>query len=113
MSSIDLSTTAGEGFVSLQLVGELDISNAPRVDQELRKIESEAPATVLDLRGLTFMDSTGLRLIVTADARAREEGRRFALIRGPDSVDRVFRITFVDKRLEFVDEPAELTREET
>ena len=37
---------------------------------------------VLDLRGLEFMDSSGLRLVVLADMRAREAGRRFALVRG-------------------------------
>jgi anti-anti-sigma factor len=52
------------------------------------------------------MDSTGLRTIVTADARAREEGRRLAIVRGPDAVHRVFSVTRLDERLDMIDDPA-------
>ena len=62
---------------------------------------------MLDLRGLEFMDSSGLRLVVMADMRAREAGRRFALVRGGDTVHRVFEITRMSERLEFVNAPEE------
>ena len=64
---------------------------------------------VLDLRGLAFIDSTGLRLIVSADARAREQGRRLAVVRGPEAVQRIFRVTRLDERLDMVDDPAAAT----
>ena len=67
----------------LALTGELDIAGAARVEQELERIEREPPATiVLDLRELAFMDSTGLRVIVAADGRAREQARRLVIVRG-------------------------------
>jgi anti-sigma B factor antagonist len=59
---------------------------------------------VVDLSKLTFLDSTGLRCIVTADERARAEGRRIVIVRGPDAVQRVFTITKLDDRLEMVDD---------
>ena len=62
---------------------------------------------ILDLRGLEFMDSSGLRLVVVADMRAREAGRRFALIRGDETVHRVFEITRMSERLDFVEDPEE------
>lgn len=113
MSRIEVSTDRrDEDVVTVELRGELDISNAGRVEQELLQIEGDRPAAlVLDLRGLNFMDSTGLRLVVAADARAREQGRRLVLVRGPDTVHRVFKITFVDKRLDFVDDPTEVRAE--
>jgi anti-anti-sigma factor len=59
---------------------------------------------VLDLSGLSFLDSTGLRLVVTADQRARDEQRRLAVVRGSESVQRVFSITRLDEHLEMVDD---------
>ena len=61
---------------------------------------------MVDLSKLTFLDSTGLRCIVTADERAREEGRRIVIVRGPDAVQRVFSITRLEERLEMVDDAA-------
>jgi anti-anti-sigma factor len=52
------------------------------------------------------MDSTGLRIVLSADARARAAGRRFVLVRGNDMVQRVLRITRLDERLEIVSDPA-------
>jgi anti-anti-sigma factor len=93
--------------VRLALVGELDIAGAGRVQEELERIERDAPATlVLDLRELAFRDSTGLRTIVAADDRAREQARRLVLVRGSDAVQRVIEMTRLDERLEIVDDPA-------
>jgi anti-sigma B factor antagonist len=109
VSVIDVSVQTDDGLVTVALTGELDISNAQRVEQELQRVEEDdgTQAIVLDLRKLAFMDSTGLRLVVAADARARERGRRFALVPGPEAVHRVFKITYVDRRLDFVDDPSD------
>ena len=86
--------------------GELDLSTAERLEDELRRHERDEPSTlVLDLRELTFMDSTGLRTVIAADARARERGIRLVIVRGSEDVDRVFRVTRMDEHLEMVDEP--------
>jgi anti-sigma B factor antagonist len=75
------------------------------VQEELRRIEAGSPPTlVVDLSKLTFLDSTGLRCIVTADERAREDGRRIVIVRGPDAVQRVFALTRLAERLEIVDD---------
>jgi anti-anti-sigma factor len=72
-------------------------------------VEAEGPAVlVLDLSDLTFLDSTGLRTVVTADERARENGRRLVVVRGPDAVQRVFAITRLEERLEMVDDASSL-----
>jgi anti-anti-sigma factor len=98
------------GLVHVTLVGELDLSTVAKVQEELRRIEAGSPPTVVvDLSKLTFLDSTGLRCIVTADERAREEGRRVVIVRGPDPVQRVFAITRLEERLEMVDDAATVT----
>jgi anti-sigma B factor antagonist len=109
MALLELDTHEENGTIRVALVGELDISSAPRVEEEIERLEAARPAVlVLDLRGLAFMDSTGLRLIVGADGRAREQGRRLAIVRGPDVVQRIFSVTRLDERLEMVDDPAGL-----
>jgi anti-sigma B factor antagonist len=108
MSPLDLNTEqVSDGTVRLAFAGEFDIATAPHVEEELARVEGERPALiVLDLRGLEFMDSTGLRAIVAADARAREDGRRVAIVRGPEAVQRIFEVTGLEERLEIVDDPA-------
>ena len=109
MKLLDLTTETAGATVRLALTGELDIAGAARVEQELERIEREQPATiVLDLRQLAFMDSTGLRVIVAADGRAREQGRRLAIVRGSDTVQRIIEMTRLDERLEIVDDLAAL-----
>jgi anti-anti-sigma factor len=106
---LDVMTEDRDGLVHVALVGELDLSTVAKVQEELRRIEASAPATlVVDLSKLTFLDSTGLRCIVTADERARAEGRRIVIVRGPDPVQRVFAITRLEERLEMVDDAASI-----
>jgi anti-anti-sigma factor len=110
VSILEVEITENGGVSILTLKGELDISGIARVEDELRQVEETAPAAVvLDLRSLTFMDSSGLRLVLEADMRARREARRFAIVPGPESVHRVFLIALLDKRLEFVDDPSQVT----
>jgi anti-anti-sigma factor len=104
---LDVRTEDRDGLVHMALVGELDLSSVAKVQEELRRIEVDPPAKlVVDLSKLTFLDSTGLRCIVTADERAREQGRQIVIVRGPDAVQRVFTITRLDDRLEMVDDAA-------
>ncbi|MDQ5833151.1 MAG: STAS domain-containing protein [Actinomycetota bacterium] len=109
MEILEVTTVDRDGFVHVGLVGELDLSTVGKVQEELRRIEEPAPPTVvIDLSRLTFLDSTGLRCIVTADERARDAGRRLVIVRGPDPVQRVFAITRLEERLEMVDDAATL-----
>ncbi len=106
--ALELSTEPRGDAVIVSFGGELDISSAARVEGELARVEADAPAVlVLDLSGLSFMDSTGLRLVVGADHRARERGGRLAVVRGSDAVQRVFRITRLEDRLEMADSVAQ------
>ena len=93
----------------IELSGELDIAGAVALEQELARVEPSAEAVVIDLRRVAFMDSSGLRLIAIAAQRAGELGRRLALVPGPEQVMRVFDITRMRERLEFVDDPRTVT----
>ena len=109
MKTFEVTTDQRGDTVHIRLSGELDISSAPRVEDELARVEPDGPELiVLDLRNLAFMDSTGLRLLIAADTRARQQNRRLTIVKGPEPVQRVFRITRLEERLEIVDDvPAE------
>jgi len=82
------------GQVVLALEGELDLASAPKLEEELQRAEAENPSLLrIDLSGLTFMDSTGMRTLLLAQRRAQEGERRLALRRGPNQVQRVFELT--------------------
>jgi anti-anti-sigma factor len=91
-----------DAAVVLSLAGELDMASADQVLEELDRVQSEGAAElVIDLSELTFMDSTGLRAILTADARSRLEGPKLTLVPGPEAVHRVFELTGMAGRLPF------------
>lgn len=96
-----------EGAVAtITLAGELDISTVDDLRAALDAVTSESPdviVVVLDLRELRFLDSTGLRAVLAAEAQARANGHEFAVIRGPHGVHRVFEITGVTRRLIMID----------
>lgn len=95
------------GVIRLALGGELDIATAPTAERELLHAERDGNGViVLDLRHLTFMDSTGLRLVLSAHARLHEAGARLVVCPGPEAVRRVFELTRTDAVLEMVDDPS-------
>ncbi len=99
-----------EGRASVIAVsGELDLASSSALEEALtRVIDSSVELVIVDLRELEFMDSTGLSTLVKAHQRADEAGQRFALIRGPQQVQRLLSLTGVAERLELADSPAEL-----
>jgi anti-sigma B factor antagonist len=108
MALLTLTTSQEQDAVRIALSGELDMSSALLFDDELKRIEDSdgADTIVLDLRALKFVDSTGLRLILSAHARARRRGRRLRIVQGSDAVKRIFRLTGMRDRLDIVDASA-------
>ena len=90
-----------DGTARVVVRGELDMETGPRLDEEIRRAEAERPAVlVLDLREVSFFDSTGLQLVLDADVRAREEGRRFVVLAGDGEPRRVLDLAEVADRLQ-------------
>jgi anti-sigma B factor antagonist len=79
----------------LSLDGELDLATSPSIERELRRIEAtEAGMILVDLADVTFIDSTGIRLLAAAAGRLRRDGRLVINRPGP-SVLRVLRMAGV------------------
>lgn len=80
--------------------GDLDIAGAPELEETLSlAMASDAKAIVIDLRGLEFIDSTGLRAL--AQAPQAEGGERISFVPGNDHVQSVFRISGLLEELPF------------
>jgi len=106
---LGIQTLESEGVSRIVLSGEFDLAGIERFDDAIAAVEARSPsAIVVDLDGLQFMDSSGLRALVTADDRAQRAGRRLAIVPGPPHVRRVFEITQLDDRLDLVDDPGAL-----
>ena len=95
--------SAREGDVhTIALSGELDLVTAGAVQEELERVEREdALRIVVDMSELTFIDSTGVQLVLAAHARSVADAERLTLLRGPTAVQRVFEICGVDELLPF------------
>jgi anti-sigma B factor antagonist len=92
--------------VCVTLSGELDFTRAYTFDEEMRRLESQRPGSiVLDLRSLNFLDSAGLGRVLAIQRRAKRDGRRFVVVRGARAVERLFALTALDLRLEMVSDP--------
>lgn len=90
----------------LCLEGELDLASAPLLEKQIDGIELGTTSTVvLDLQKLQFIDSTGLRAILSAQARLRERGGELAVTPGSSQVQRLLAITRADEHLRIVSSP--------
>jgi anti-sigma B factor antagonist len=88
-------------------VGEVDLVSVDEVRTQVRDAAGASRRVVLDLRQVTFMDSSALRLLVEAQQLAEQDGFSFAVVRGPASLERLFEVTGLDGRLELHDDPAQ------
>jgi anti-sigma B factor antagonist len=103
---LEITVSESGGVRLLRLTGELDLAGVDQFERLLTADQTtEAATIVLDMRKLTFIDSSGLRALIMADQRVRAEGGRFIVVRGPDRVNEVLEITGVAQRIELVDEP--------
>jgi anti-sigma B factor antagonist len=86
---------------TLVLSGELDMTPAAALQAVIVSCVQSKPGLTLDLRQLTFIDSTGLHLVLFAQQLCQDKGAEFALIPGPRQVQRVFELAALVDRLPF------------
>ena len=83
--------------------GELDIATAQMLEQELMAAEaSDVQTIVLDLSGVTFIDSTGLRVVLDFNDRWGGERDRLRVIAGSPAVERLLDIVGLRGRLPLI-----------
>jgi anti-anti-sigma factor len=103
LNGFAITEQSRNGSVFLALRGDLDIATIPQLEQALERAREASQTLTLDLRELTFMDSSGLRVILSEHQRATDSGRKVSIVPGPSAVQRVFELTGTTELLSFVD----------
>jgi anti-anti-sigma factor len=92
----------GRGVVHVRLQGELDLVAAPLVERRLCELCCDGLAIVVDLRDVTFMDSSGLRALIFGSQEAARQGCSVEIGRGSAEVMRVFDLSGLTERLPYL-----------
>jgi len=101
-TAFDIGTVRRGEEIVLVIEGEIDIATAPLLDERLNDPDVASARTVIvDLDRVTFMDSTGLRVLVS-HALAETNGMRLQLTRGSPQVQRLFAVSGMLDHLPFV-----------
>lgn len=104
---LQIVVASAEERSRVMLAGELDMAAVEQVEGAVEaQLEAGARELVLDLAQLSFIDSSGVRLLLALDARAAREGWALTLARPAEQVRSILRITGIDESLP-------LEREET
>jgi anti-anti-sigma factor len=98
----DVDVTRSGDTVTVRPSGELDIATVPRLSDALQGA-SPCQRLVLDLRGLSFIDSSGLRLVLMEVERAEGEDHQVQVIPGDERVQRIFKLTGADRIVPFAE----------
>jgi anti-sigma B factor antagonist len=90
--------------------GELDIATAPDLEAALLDCLDRCAHLVVDLRELGFIDSSGVRVLIAAHARAGRDAKRLSVVRpgAATEVDKVIDISGLDAEIEIVQDPGSL-----
>jgi anti-anti-sigma factor len=108
---LTVEVTSSPDALTVALIGEADLLGTPKIEAALEQACADGPGlTVLDLRELTFIDSSGLHALVKWHQLHRAHGRELRVVPGPASVQRLFELTGLIDVLPFCD--AELASED-
>jgi anti-anti-sigma factor len=104
-----ISEAEVDGRAHLILRGELDLATAPELEELVNARIDASREVVVDLRGLEFMDSSGIRVLVAAHARAGRIGTRLFIVRPEpgSAVAKIVEVAGLDGELNILDDPAQ------
>ena len=98
--SLDVSVKARTA--TIRLAGEVDLYTGPELNAVIEDLVGggDVGTVVVDMRDVTFLDSTGLRILLAAH---QAEGYDLAVVQGPRAVVKAFEVTGLDRVLRFVE----------
>lgn len=109
--SLRVRTESRNGVGIVALTGELDMGSVPLLDEHLERFEQDGVrAVMLDLRALSFMDSSGLHAVLRAKKRANSNGHQLLVVGADPTTRRVFELTRTDFLLDDRDAASVLDR---
>lgn len=106
IDQLDIRVDEGDDQAVIYLDGELDPHTAPLLQEELdRLVAKGSTKIVLDMSALRFIDSSGLRVVISAHRRVRDAGGHLALRSPSDTARRLLEITGLTDHIDVVDAP--------
>ncbi len=104
-AQLEIQSELVEDTVRMSVTGELDIATAPQLMEETQTLlAGTTRRLVIDLSKLTFIDSSGLNLLIALNKRAARDGWQLSLTRPSDKIFAVFSITRADENLPFIND---------
>jgi anti-sigma B factor antagonist len=98
----DVTTIADRAVVRVRARGEIDLASRDILDAQIRALwDSGWEHVVVDLRDVTFMDSSGVHVLIAHHRHAHEHGYCFSIMDGSAPVRRVLQLTAVDQLLNY------------
>ena len=92
------------GGATVTVTGDVDLATVRPLERAREQALADSPSRlVIDLRGVRFIDSSGLKFLIDTDRLSRSDGWKLALLRPQASAMRAFVVTGVDRHLPFVD----------
>jgi anti-sigma B factor antagonist len=104
---LKVSSHRDGGVVLVTPEGDVDLATAGVLRAELRSARDGAHTLVVDLRGVGFMDSSGMSLLVELQQAAVQDDFALVVVRGPETVQRLLDLTGLAARLTLVDDPSD------
>ena len=96
-----MEVRGGEGRVAVE--GDLDMATAPRLEAAVTEaLAGGAQQVTIDLGGVSFVDSSGLRVLIVIDRRAQQDGWKLRIGRPSDGAFTVFKVSGADESLPFL-----------
>lgn len=92
---LNLSTDHAHKIVILAVLGEVDIATIPELESKIDSLQDPDYGLIIDLTATEFMDSTGIRLLMAAHEKYREQGREMKVAINGGSIGRLLDVTGV------------------
>jgi anti-sigma B factor antagonist len=109
--TIAQSTLPDTGWDVLAVAGEVDLATVPELERAVKGVlEDGSENLVIDLGDTTFMDSTGLRVLITADRDFKQADRELAILVKPGPISRLIDVSGMHELLHVIENTAELAR---
>jgi anti-anti-sigma factor len=101
---LTLEVGTNDGVVTAVVAGEIDIASRPELEEAIERLEQTPADLVIDLSGVTFVDSQGVNLLVHVHRVLQEAGASLAVARPSPVVRKVLELTGVDTYIDITEE---------
>jgi anti-anti-sigma factor len=103
--SVDITIESGEEEVRVTVTGDIDLAGVAALERARAKaLDGHPDRMLIDLRGVNFVDSSGLRFLLQTERTARSLGCTLRLLRPAENAMQVFMVTGAERHLPFVDD---------